>query len=181
MVGIDLGTTNSCVAVLEGGQPAVLANSEGSRTTPSIVAFTESGERVVGQIAKRQAVTNAENTVAEVKRLMGRKFDDPLVQRTRQGGGEIVQLLKTGSAYYAPGAAVAEIVEAILKDKQKILPCCAFLEGEYGIKGLFAGVPVKLGRRGVEAILELKLTADETAALQRSAAAAKELIDKLQL
>ncbi len=74
-VGIDLGTTNSCVAIMEGGEPVVIPNSEGSRTTPSVVGFTESGERLVGQIAKRQAITNPENTVFSIKRLMGRKFD----------------------------------------------------------------------------------------------------------
>jgi molecular chaperone DnaK len=84
VVGIDLGTTNSCVAFLEGTEPVVIPNAEGARTTPSIVAFTESGDRLVGQIAKRQAITNAENTVHAVKRLMGRRFDDPEVQRTRQ-------------------------------------------------------------------------------------------------
>ena len=80
------------------------------------------------------------------------------MDRTRKGGAEIVNLLKTGSAYYAPSAAVVEMVEAILKDKKKILPCAAYLEGEYGIKGLFVGVPVKLGARGVEQIIEIKLT-----------------------
>src|SRR5207245_1683891 len=88
-----------------------------------------------------------------------------LVQRTRDGGAEIVKYLKTGSAYYAPSAAVTEMVEAILKDKKKILPCAAHLEGEYGIKGLFVGVPVKLGAKGIEKIIEIKLTADEKAAL----------------
>ena len=81
VIGIDLGTTNSCVAILEGGDPAVIANSEGSRTTPSVVAFTDGGERLVGQIAKRQAITNPENTISAVKRLIGRRFDDPLVQK----------------------------------------------------------------------------------------------------
>ncbi len=104
---------------------------------------------------------------------------DALVQRTANGGAEIVNLLKTGSAYYAPAASVVEMVEAILKDKRKILPCAAYLEGEYGIKGLFVGVPVKLGRRGIEQILQITLTAEESAALQRSAAAVKELTDKL--
>jgi len=80
-IGIDLGTTNSCVAVMEGGDPVVIANAEGSRTTPSIVAFTDSGERLVGQTAKRQAVTNPENTVFAVKRLIGRKFGSPEVER----------------------------------------------------------------------------------------------------
>jgi molecular chaperone DnaK len=77
VIGIDLGTTNSCVAVMEGGEPVVIPNSEGSRTTPSMVGFTDSGERLVGQIAKRQAITNPENTVYAVKRLIGRKFDSP--------------------------------------------------------------------------------------------------------
>src|SRR5919108_5917273 len=80
VIGIDLGTTNSCVAVMEGGEPVVIPNSEGARTTPSMVAFTESGERLVGQIAKRQAVTNAENTVFSVKRFIGRRFDSDEVK-----------------------------------------------------------------------------------------------------
>src|SRR5690242_13128158 len=99
-----------------------------------------------------------------------------LVQRTRDGGAEIVKYLKTGSAYYAPSAAVAEMVEAILKDKKKILPCAAYLQGEYGVKGLFVGVPVKLGAKGLEQIIEIKLTADEKAALDRSSSAVKELV-----
>ena len=81
VIGIDLGTTNSCVAIMEGGEPKVIPNVEGTRTTPSVVAFTESGERLVGQIAKRQAITNPLNTVFSVKRLIGRKFNDPEVQR----------------------------------------------------------------------------------------------------
>ncbi|MBV9340511.1 MAG: malate dehydrogenase [Acidobacteria bacterium] len=101
---------------------------------------------------------------------------EQLVQRTRDGGAEIVKYLKTGSAYYAPSAAVTEMVEAILKDKKKILPCAAYLDGEYGIKGLFVGVPVKLGARGIEQIIEIKLTAAEEAALNTSAAAVKELV-----
>jgi malate dehydrogenase len=102
-----------------------------------------------------------------------------IVDRTRKGGAEIVNLLKTGSAYYAPSAAVVEMVEAILKDKKKILPCAAYLEGEYGIKGLFVGVPVKLGARGIEQIIEIKLTADEKVALDRSAATVRELVGVL--
>ncbi len=81
VIGIDLGTTNSCVAIMEGGEPKVIANVEGARTTPSVVAFTETGERLVGQIAKRQAITNPLNTVFSIKRLIGRKFSDPEVQR----------------------------------------------------------------------------------------------------
>jgi malate dehydrogenase len=99
-----------------------------------------------------------------------------LVQRTRDGGAEIVKYLKTGSAYYAPSAAATEMVEAILKDKKKILPCAAYLEGEYGVHGLYVGVPVKLGWAGIEQIVEIKLTADEQAALNKSAEAVKELV-----
>ena len=94
----------------------------------------------------------------------------------RKGGGEIVKLLKTGSAYYAPAQAAVEMVEAILKDKKKILPCAAYLEGEYGVNGLYIGVPVKLGSKGIEQIIEIKLTDDENAALQKSADAVKELV-----
>jgi malate dehydrogenase len=111
-----------------------------------------------------------------ITELMDKATVDRLVQRTRDGGAEIVKYLKTGSAYYAPSAAVAEMVEAILKDKKKILPCAAYLEGEYGIKGLFVGVPVKLGSKGIEKIIEIKLTADEQAALNKSADAVKELV-----
>ena len=98
-----------------------------------------------------------------------------IVQRTRDGGAEIVKYLKTGSAYYAPSAATTEMVEAILKDKKKILPCAAYLQGEYGIDGLYVGVPVKLGAKGIEQIIEIKLTAEEKAGLDKSAAAVKEL------
>jgi malate dehydrogenase len=101
---------------------------------------------------------------------------DAIVQRTRDGGAEIVKYLKTGSAYYAPSSATTEMVEAILKDKKKILPCAVYLEGEYGIKGLFVGVPVKLGAKGMEQIIEIKLTAEEKAGLDKSAAAVKELV-----
>jgi malate dehydrogenase len=99
-----------------------------------------------------------------------------LIQRTRDGGAEIVKYLKTGSAYYAPSAAVTEMVEAILKDKKKILPCAAYLEGEYGLQGLFVGVPCKLGARGIEQIIEIKLTPEEKTALEKSAGAVKELV-----
>jgi malate dehydrogenase len=101
---------------------------------------------------------------------------EQLVQRTRDGGAEIVKYLKTGSAYYAPSAAVAEMAEAILKDKKKILPCAAYLDGEYGIKGLYVGVPVKLGSKGIEQIIQIKLTPEEQAALNKSAEAVKELV-----
>ena len=108
--------------------------------------------------------------------LLPKEKIDAIVTRTRKGGAEIVNLLKTGSAYYAPSAAVVEMVEAILKDKKKILPCTVYLEGEYGIKDLFVGVPVKLGSNGVEEIIQIKLTADENAALQKSAASVRELV-----
>jgi malate dehydrogenase len=100
---------------------------------------------------------------------------EQLVQRTRDGGAEIVKYLKTGSAYYAPSAAAVEMTEAILKDKKKILPCAAYLQGEYGIDGYYIGVPCKLGAAGLEQIIEIKLTPEEDAALKKSAAAVKEL------
>jgi malate dehydrogenase len=107
--------------------------------------------------------------------VAGIPITERLVQRTRDGGAEIVKHLKTGSAYYAPSAAAVEMVEAILKDKKKIVPCAAYLEGEYGIHGLYVGVPCKLGERGLEQIIEIKLTKEEDAALKKSADAVKEL------
>lgn len=104
---------------------------------------------------------------------------DAIVKRTAGGGAEIVALLKTGSAYYAPSAAAVEMAEAILKDKKKILPCAAFLEGEYGVNGLYVGVPCKLGKNGLEQIIVINLTAEERIALQKSAAAVQELVDVL--
>lgn len=100
-----------------------------------------------------------------------------IVDRTRKGGAEIVAFLKTGSAYYAPAAAAVEMADSILRDKKKVLPCAAYLEGEYGINGLFVGVPCKLGANGIEKIYEIKLTEDESAALHKSAAAVQELVD----
>jgi len=111
--------------------------------------------------------------------LMPQEKIDQIVKRTANGGAEIVSLLKTGSAYYAPSAAAVEMTEAILKDKKKILPCAAYLEGEYGINGLYVGVPVKLGERGIEDIIQINLTTDERAALHRSAAAVQELVNVL--
>jgi malate dehydrogenase len=115
-----------------------------------------------------------------VTELMSPERIDALAVRTRNGGAEIVGLLKTGSAYYAPASAAVEMAESILKDKKKILPCAAFLEGEYGISGLFVGVPVKLGKNGIEQIISLKLTAEEQKALDRSAASVKELVDAMK-
>jgi len=111
--------------------------------------------------------------------LLSKERIAAIVDRTRKGGAEIVNLLKTGSAYYAPSAAVMEMVEAILKDKKKILPCAVYLQGEYGINNLFAGVPVKLGERGAEQIIQIKLTPEEDAALQKSAANVRELVTVL--
>ena len=111
-----------------------------------------------------------------ITELMHKATVERLVQRTRDGGAEIVKYLKTGSAYYAPSAAVAEMVEAILKDKKKILPCAAYLEGEYGLSGLFVGVPCKLGSRGIEQVIEIKLLPEEKSALAKSAEAVKELV-----
>jgi malate dehydrogenase len=111
-----------------------------------------------------------------ITELMDQATLDRLVKRTRDGGIEIVNYLKTGSAYYAPSAAATEMVEAILKDKKKIMPCAAYLEGEYGINGLFVGVPVKLGERGIEQIIQIKLTPEEQAGLNKSADSVKELV-----
>jgi malate dehydrogenase len=111
-----------------------------------------------------------------ITELLPKETIDRLVQRTRDGGAEIVGLLKT-SAWYAPGSSVVEMIDTILNDRKKILPCAAYLEGEYGINGLYAGVPVKLGAKGVEQVIEITLTLEERTALHRSAAAVKELVD----
>ncbi len=116
-----------------------------------------------------------------ITELMNQEQIDRLVKRTRNGGAEIVNYLKTGSAYYAPSVAVIEMVEAILKDQKRILPCAAYLEGEYGIQRLYVGVPVKLGAKGVEQVIEIKLTPEEKAALDRSASAVRELVNIMKL
>ncbi len=115
-----------------------------------------------------------------ISELLDAETLDRIVDRTRKGGAEIVKYLKTGSAYYAPSSAVVEMVESILKDKKKVLPCAAYLEGEYGAQGLFVGVPVKLGSRGIEKIYELPLTADEESAFQKSTDAVAELVKVLE-
>ncbi len=115
-----------------------------------------------------------------ITELMAPEKVDQLVLRTRQGGGEIVALLKEGSAYYAPSAAITQMVEAVLLDKKRVLPCCAYLEGEYGINGLCVGVPVKLGAGGIEQVIEISLTEAEAAALQRSAASVEELVQVMR-
>jgi malate dehydrogenase len=116
-----------------------------------------------------------------ITQLLPPETIERLVQRTRDGGAEIVNLLKSGSAFYAPAAAVVEMVEAILLDKRKLLPCSVYLQGEYGIDGLFAGVPVKLGAKGLQEVVQLELTEDEGAALQQSAAAVRDLVKVMQL
>jgi malate dehydrogenase len=115
-----------------------------------------------------------------ITELMPPEKIEALVDRTRNGGAEIVGLLKTGSAYYAPASAAVEMAEAILKDKKKILPCAAFLEGEYGIKNLFIGVPVKLDSGGIKQIIEIELTEEEKKALDRSANAVQKLVDDMK-
>ncbi len=114
-----------------------------------------------------------------ISELLDTATIERLVDRTRNGGAEIVKFLKAGSAFYAPSAAAVEMAESILLDKKKVLPCAAYLEGEYGIQGLFVGVPVKLGSRGIEKIYQIGLTADEDAQLKKSAAAVQELVDVL--
>ena len=115
-----------------------------------------------------------------ITELLDKETIDKLVQRTRQGGGEIVALLKAGSAFYAPSAAITQMVEAILLDKKRILPCCVYLEGEYGINGLCVGVPVKLGAGGIEQVIEISLTEEEKRALSQSAANVKELVQVMR-
>jgi len=114
-----------------------------------------------------------------VTQLLDRATLDRIVARTRDGGAEIVSHLKTGSAFYAPSAAVVQMVEAVARDKHRILPCAAWLEGEYGIRGTYVGVPCKLGRRGLEQIVEIELSPEERAALKRSAAHVQETMDEL--
>ncbi len=116
-----------------------------------------------------------------ITQLMAKDKLDAIVDRARNGGAEIVKLLKTGSAYYAPSAGAVQMVEAIVRDQKRILPCSAWLEGEYGMTGLFLGVPVKLGRNGIEQIIEVSLTADEQAALAKSAEAVREPMSVVKL
>ncbi|MEW5910060.1 MAG: malate dehydrogenase [Thermodesulfobacteriota bacterium] len=115
-----------------------------------------------------------------ITELLSKERIDALVKRTAGGGAEIVNLLKTGSAYYAPASAAVEMAESILKDKKKILPCAAYLDGEYGISGLFIGVPVKLGKGGIEEIIQIRLTESEESALHKSASAVRELVGVLK-
>jgi len=115
-----------------------------------------------------------------IPELLEKDDIDKLVERTRKGGAEIVSYLKTGSAFWAPAAAVAEMVECVIRDKMRILPCSAYMRGEYGIEGIFVGVPIKLGKNGVEEIVELSLTNEENKALVNSASKVKSIIEKLE-
>ena len=115
-----------------------------------------------------------------ISQLLAKDVLEPIVQRARDGGAEIVGLLKTGSAFYAPSAAVAQMVDSIILDKKRILPCAAFLQGEYGINGLYIGVPVKLGENGIEEIIEVELSQEETVSLGRSAEAVNELVEAMK-
>jgi malate dehydrogenase len=116
-----------------------------------------------------------------IRQLMGEEQLQGIVQRARDGGAEIVKYLKTGSAYYAPSSGAVEMVDAIVHDRKRILPCAAWLEGEYGMSGLFLGVPCKLGKNGLEKVLEIELTADERTALEKSAQAVREPMSVLSL
>jgi malate dehydrogenase len=116
-----------------------------------------------------------------VTQLVSAERLDALVERTRQGGGEIIKLLQTGSAYYAPGAAVAQMVEAIVRDKKRVLPCAAYCDSEYGVGGCYVGVPVVLGRGGVEKIIEIELDTTERAAFEKSVAGVKTLVGSVEL
>ena len=115
-----------------------------------------------------------------ITELLSKSRIDKMVERTKFGGGEIVELLKTGSAYVAPAASIVEMVEAILLDRKKILPCAAYLDGEYGIKGIFTGVPVKLGRKGIEQIIEVKFKDDEKDAFIKSVNMIKSGVEELK-
>src|SRR5437899_4156128 len=164
-------------AVLESGRFRTFIAQELAVSVENVTAF------VLGGHGDTMVPLPRYSTVAgiPITDLLPAERIQALVTRTANGGAEIVAFLKSGSAYYAPAAAAVEMVEAILKDKKKILPCAAYLSGQYGVKGLYVGVPVKLGRRGVEQVIEIKLTADEQAAFQRSVAAVRELVEKLKL
>lgn len=116
-----------------------------------------------------------------LSQLLAKEAIDRLVDRTRKGGGEIVSLLKTGSAFYAPGAAAVQMAEAILKDKKRILPCCVYLDGEYGLKDICFGVPVKLGAKGIESVIQVDLNEDEKKLVAKSAESVKKSISELKL
>jgi malate dehydrogenase len=146
------------------------------------VSVTDTTAMVLGGHGDSMVPLPRYSTVAGIPltELMPKDDIDKLIERTRKGGAEIVSYLKTGSAYYAPAASVAKMVECIIRDKRRILPCSAYLRGEYGIDGIFVGVPVLLGKNGVEKIIELELIPEELEALHTSASAVKAVIEKLE-
>src|SRR5208283_2581803 len=176
-------TANSDIVVITAGIPRMAGVLDSARFRAFIadelkVSVENVTAFVLGGHGDTMVPLPRYSTVAgiPITELIEKSRLEALVQRTRDGGAEIVKYLKTGSAYYAPSAAATEMVEAILKDKKKILPCAAYLQGEYGINGLYVGVPVKLGAKGIEQIIEIKLTPEEKAGLDKSAAAVKELV-----
>ena len=175
--GFSKGRVMGMAGVLDSARMAAFVSMELNVSVENISCF------VLGGHGDDMVPLPRYSTVAGIPLpdLLPKERVDAIVQRTRKGGGEIVNYLKTGSAYYAPSAAAFAMCEAILMDKRKIMPCAAYLEGEYGIKGLFVGVPCKLGARGIEQIIEIKLTAEEKAALEKSAASVRELVGILGL
>ena len=175
--GFSKGRVMGMAGVLDSARMAAFISMELNVSVENISCF------VLGGHGDDMVPLPRYSTVAGIPLpdLLPKERVDAIVQRTRKGGGEIVNYLKTGSAYYAPSAAAFAMCEAILMDKRKIMPCAAYLEGEYGIKGLFVGVPCKLGARGIEQIIEIKLTNDEKAALEKSAASVRELVGILGL
>src|SRR4029077_6133709 len=163
MAGLPRERVIGMAGVLDSARFRAFIAEELKVSVENVTAF------VLGGAADSMVPLPRYSTVAgiPITELMDKATVERLVQRTRDGGAEIVKYLKTGSAYYAPSAAVTEMVEAILKDKKKILPCAAYLEGEYGIRGLFVGVPAKLGAKGIEQIIEIKLTPQEKSELDR--------------
>src|SRR5215211_7135539 len=176
-------TANSDVVIITSGLPRKpgMSRDDLLKTNAGIVSIENVTAFVLGGQGDTMVPLPRYSTCAgiPVTELLPKEQLDAIVKRTANGGAEIVGLLKTGSAYYAPSAAAVEMTEAILKDKKKILPCAAYLEGEYGINGLYVGVPCKLGARGLEQIIEINLTAEERIALQKSASAVQELVNVL--
>ena len=151
------------------------------RGAPPAQSFTARiGSRTASALFSSAARSSSVSGIP-ITQLMERSALDAIVDRTRNGGAEIVKHLKTGSAYYAPSAGAVQMAEAIVNDQKRILPCAAWLEGEYGMKGLYLGVPCKLGRRGLERIIEVELTADERAALAEGAEAVREPMKAVSL
>lgn len=164
--------------VLDSARLAAFISMELDVSVENIHAFVLGGHGDTMVPSKRYTTVGG----IPILELISKERLDEIIERTRNGGAEIVRLVKTGSAFYGPSAAVVDMVEAVLKDKKKILPCASLCQGEYGIHNLFVGVPVKLGANGVEKIIEIRLDEEESAAFKRSVAAVKELckeIDKL--